>query len=121
MRSRPPRSSTRLLADGSATSSALAAGRSTRRYGSAPARRVRLLGHAAAILIEEAVARLVEPLRQLTTGFTRNRHQPGPRGLRLSYLLGHRAPLVFLAGASADCVGGKRLTQSRGQILRRRC
>src|SRR6186997_2638900 len=110
MRSRPPGWSTRLSADGSSINSTRTAGRLTRRDGSAPARCVRLLRHAAAILIEEAVARLVEPLGQLTTGFTRNRHQPGPRGLRLSYLLGHRAPLVFLAGASADGVGGKRLT-----------
>src|SRR5207237_9735071 len=89
------------------------------RGSAATPRRIQLLRHEASILIEEAIACLVEPLRQLAARLAGDRHQPRPRCLRLAHFLGHRAPLALLACAAANRICGECLAETRGEILRR--
>src|SRR5260221_79372 len=82
-------------------------------------RRRRLLRHLAAVLIEEAVAGLVEALRELPAGLARHGHEAREGRLRLPDLLRHAAPLGLVARPATDRIGRQGLAEARGEILPR--
>src|SRR6187402_2128136 len=89
----------------------------SRSHGPGAARRGLLRRHLAAVLIEELRDRLVEPLVERPAAVAGDRPETAERGLGLTHVLGHRAPLALLTGAAADRVRGERLAQHVGKRL----